>query len=181
MGATASMTGTLLQGTAKVAGGIRQKQAMDAAAGELDTEAGQSVASGIQGAIQDRRKATYIASNAQARTAGSGLATTGASAIANQGQIMGQGEYNARTAIYQGEDRANELTFRGTQMRAEGSASQTAGFESGVSSVLKGGQSFFDKYGDPASLSSYPGLAKLFAPSINPNTTYASDYSGEVA
>lgn len=181
MGATASMTGTLLQGTSKAVGGIRQKQAMDAAAGELDTEAGQSVASGIQGAIQDRRKATYIASSAQARTAGSGLATTGTSAIANQGQILAQGEYNARTAIYQGEDRANELSYRGTQMRNEGAAAQNAGFESGVASVMKGGQSFFDKYGDAGSLASYPGLTKLFASSINPNTTYASDYSGEVA
>lgn len=132
--------GVALTAYGKVAGGYAQKGALDATASELSQEAGQSVASGIQGAIQDRRRATYVASNARARTAAGGLATTGTSAVANVGQIRGEGEYRALTSLYQGEDRANELDFRAEQMRTEGSNAVTAGWISGATS-------FYSKYG----------------------------------
>lgn len=146
MGATAAI-GLAVQAYGKVSAGYAQKGALDASATELSQEAGQSVASGIQGAIQDRRRATYVASNARARTASSGLATTGTSAIANVGQIRGEGEYRALTSLYQGEDRASELNYRGDQMRTEGSNAVTTGWLSGMSSVLSGGSSFYSKYG----------------------------------
>lgn len=131
----------------KIYSGVKQKQADDYAAAELSQEAGQSVASGIQGMIQDRRKATYIASSAQARTAGSGLATTSPTAINTEALIKGQGEYNARTALYQGEDRGAELNFRGSTLRSEGNAAETAGYLSAAGTAISGGQSFYDKYG----------------------------------
>ena len=83
-------------------------------------QAGQSVASGIAGSIQDRRRAAYVASNARAATAAGGLTTTGTSAVMNEGQIRGEGEYRALTALYQGEDRASELRARASGMRTEG-------------------------------------------------------------
>lgn len=146
MGATAAI-GIAMQTYGKVSAGYAQKGALDAGASELSQEAGQSVAAGVQGAIQDRRRATYVASSARARTAAGGLATTGTSAIANVGQIRGEGEYRALTSEYQGEDRASELNFRGDQMRTEGSNAVTAGWMSGISSVLSGGSSFYSKYG----------------------------------
>lgn len=146
MGATAAI-GIAVQAFGKVASGYSQKNALNASASELQQEAGQSVASGIQGAIQDRRRATYVASNARAATAAGGLTTTGTSAIANVGQIRGEGEYRALTSMYQGEDRASELDFRASQMRNEGSNAVKAGWLSGMSSVLSGGSSFYSKYG----------------------------------
>lgn len=146
MGATA-MIGLAVSAGSKIYGGIQQKRADDQSAAELSQEAGQSVASGIQGAIQDRRKATYVASAAQARTAGSGLATTSPTAINTAGLIEGQGEYNARTAMYQGEDRASELNFRAGTMQNEGNAAETAGYLSAAGTVIGGGKSFYDKYG----------------------------------
>lgn len=147
MGATALLAGTAIVAGGKIAGGYAQKNALDSAAGELSQEAGQSVAAGIQGAIQDRRRATYVASSARARTAAGGMTTTGTSAIANVGEIRGQGEYNALTALYQGADRASELNFKAAGMRQSGSNAVTAGWISGISSVLSGGTSFYDKYG----------------------------------
>lgn len=131
----------------KVAGGYAQKGALDNGASQLEQQAGQSIASGIQGAIQDRRRATYVASNARAATAAGGLATTGTSAIANVGQIRGEGEYRALTSLYQGYDRAGELTDRASAMRTEGSNAVKSGWISGASSVLSAGSSFYDKYG----------------------------------
>jgi hypothetical protein len=152
MGATAAITlaGTAISAYGKVSSGYAQKGALDAGAAQLEQEAGQSVASGIQGAIQDRRRATYVASNARASIAGAGLTTTGTSAIATVGGIRGEGEYRALTSLYQGQDRANELDYRATGMRTEGRNAVKSGWISGMSSVLSGGSSFYDKYGATA-------------------------------
>lgn len=152
MGATAA-----IMAVSKVAGGYAQRNALDAAADEYSQEGGQSVASGIQGAIQDRRRATYVSSSAQARTAASGLTTTSTSSIANMGQIKGEGEYRALQAMYQGEDRANELDYRASQMRTQGSNAVISGWLSGVSSVLSGGTSFYTKYAADSSPNYNPG------------------------
>lgn len=175
MGATASISGTALNSVGGIAGGIAKRRALDAAAGQLNEEATQSVAAGIQANQQARRQANYVLSNAQARIAGGGLTTTGTSAVRTQGEIAAQGEYNARTAIYQGEDRAAELNYRASTLRNEGTAAQTSGILQGVSSAIKGGQSFYDKYGSSFSPSSY------FTPRIDPGTTDASDYGGALA
>lgn len=145
-----ALAGTAIGTVGKVAGGYSQRNALNASAGQLSQEAGQSVASGIQGAIQDRRRATYVASNARAATAAGGLTTTGTSAVANLGQIRGEGEYRALTSMYQGYDRANELNFRADQMRTEGSNAVKSGWISGASTVLSGGTSFYDKYAGAA-------------------------------
>lgn len=144
------LAGTGISLLGKVAGGYAQRNSLDKAGSALDQEAGQSVAAGIQGAIQDRRRATYVASNARADTAAGGLATTGTSAIANVGQIRGEGEYRALVSMYQGQDRANELNYRAGQMRVEGSNAIKTGWLSGMSNVLSGGTSFYDKYGATA-------------------------------
>lgn len=149
MGATAAI-GMAVQAYGKVAGGYAQKTALDAGAAQLEQQAGQSIASGIQGAIQDRRRATYVASNARAATAAGGLATTGTSAVANVGGIRGEGEYRALTSLYQGQDRASELDARASGMQTEGSNAVKSGWLSGMSSVLSGGSSFYDKYGATA-------------------------------
>lgn len=129
-------------GIAKAYQGVQQKRADDQSAAMLNQEAGQSIAAGIQGAIQQRRRGAYVASQAQARIAGGGLTTTGVSAVNTIGDIKGQSEYNALTSIYQGEDRASELNYRASVMRSEGNAAQVAGIVNGISS----GESFYSKY-----------------------------------
>ena len=163
-----ALAGTGISVLGKVAGGYAQRNALSASASELEQEAGQSVAAGIQGAIQDRRRATYVASNARAATAAGGLTTTGTSAVANVGQIRGQGEYDAQTALYQGYDRASELKFRAGQMRTQGSNAIKSGWLSGASTVLSGGTSFYDKYA---------GDAPIDAPTTLTSSRYSGGYS----
>lgn len=150
MGATALLAGTALSAGSKVYGGMQQRRAADQNAAMLHQEAGQSVASGIQGAISTRRQADYVASNARARIAGSGMTTTGTTAENIVGQIEGEGEYRALTSLYQGKDSAQQLDLRAQGVRNEGKAAETAGWMSGISSVLTGGSSFYDKYGATA-------------------------------
>jgi hypothetical protein len=151
MGATAGLAGTVLSSSAKVYGGMRQGTAMDSAAGQLQMEGGQAVAAGIQGAEAARLRGAYVASNARGMTAASGLTTTGTSAIANEGQISGQAEYDALSAIYSGESKAQDLEFRAADLRSEGSAAEKAGWMSGISTIFSsagrpGGFSWHDKY-----------------------------------
>jgi hypothetical protein len=145
-GVYTALAGTAISAYGKISSGYKQKGALDAASNELTQEAGQSVAAGIQGAIADRRRGAYVASNAESRIAGGGLATTGTSAEAVVGGIKGQSEYDAQTALYQGYDRASELNFRAGQLRQQGGNAVTQGWISGAGSVLTGGTSFYDKY-----------------------------------
>lgn len=129
--------GTAMSIYGKLRSGYAQKGALDAASNELTQEAGQSVAAGIQGAEAQRRRTAYVAGNAQARIASGGLATTGPSAQSVIGGIKGQGEYEALTQLYQGEDRASELDFRANQMRTQGTNAVTAGWLGGTSMFAK--------------------------------------------
>lgn len=147
MGATAMIASTALQAGGKIQAGHMAQQSDNYAAEVLHQEAGASVASGIQGAINDTRQARYVASRAiatAAGTGGGGSDPTVNNIIAN---INSQGEYKALTSIYQGRDRASEISSRAAQLTYEGKASDTAGWMSGISSVLTGGQSFMSKYG----------------------------------
>jgi hypothetical protein len=148
MGATAMMTGTIFSGAGRAIGGASTKASLDSQASAYDIAGGQAVASGIQGAIGERRRAAYVASNARGLTAASGMTTTGASAIANVGRIRGEGEYAALTRIYQGDETANQDNYRANLMRAEGTGAQTAGWLSGISTIFSGGSSWWNKYGN---------------------------------
>jgi hypothetical protein len=141
------MTGMYVALGSTIAKGFATKSADDAAANQMTQEAGQSVAAGIQGAEAMRRRTGYVASNAQAKIAGGGLSTTGTSAQTVLGNIKGQGEYEALTSLYQGNDRANELQFRASQMENAGTNAVAAGFIGGATSVLSSGSSFYSKYG----------------------------------
>lgn len=134
----------------KIYQGQQQKVALQGAANQLNMEAGQSVATGIQRSIMERRKADYIASNARAEIAAGGLTTTGTSSQQVIGQIKGQGEYNARTALYEGEQRGSELDYDASLRRNEAKAAATASYFSAASSAISGGADFYSKYGSAA-------------------------------
>lgn len=165
MGATAAITAA-----AKIYQGYKTAQADRYSADLLNQEAGQSVASGIQGAIMARRRGVYVASNARARTAASGLATTSPTAIANVGQIRGQAEYGALTQLYQGEDRAEELQTRAGGLQDEARASVIGGWLSGAATGLSGGAGFFAKYGQgyPSGSGGSPAGSAFYDTSLNP-------------
>ena len=172
-GATAALAGTVLSGASRVYGGMRQGAAMDAAAGDLNMEGGQAIAQGIQGAEAARLRGRYVASNARGLTAASGLTTTGTSAVANEGQIRGQSEYDALSAIYSGESKAQDLAFRAANLRSEGNAQRIGGWMSGISTmaaaygqrkpgwmsgistIFSGGSTWYSKYGTGATPAEY--------------------------
>lgn len=146
MGATALVVGTIFSAGSAIGSGVSKKREAEYSAAVLDQEAGQQVATGIQGMLIERRRKESVASAAQAGLAASGATSTDPSAVKVRGQIEGAGEYQALTKLYEGEDAANQLRARGTILRSEGSAAQSAGFINAASTVLSGYGSWYDKY-----------------------------------
>lgn len=150
--------GTILGASgAAAAGAAATSQAMGAAnqadyqAAQLDQQAGQTRASAQRTAIDQRRQAKIAASNLQAATGGG---STDASILGITGQIAGEGEYNALTAMYEGEEQA-----RGSEMQAESARGQarqyrasakdkqSAGGLGAITNLLSAGSTMFSKFG----------------------------------
>jgi hypothetical protein len=134
-------------------------QGADSQAEQLDQQAGQQRASAQRAAQEQRRRATIAASDIQARTGGG---STDSSVLGLTGNIAGEGEYNALTSMYEGEEKA-----RGSEGQAGVSRAQAAQYRAGAgaaiargdsaaraantnafSSVLTGASSLYSKFGN---------------------------------
>jgi hypothetical protein len=149
-----SVGGTMLSATARRNEGIAANLAAQNEALQLEQAAGQSQAYGQRAGEEQARRAQYAMSRAQA-------------------------DYRARTAMYEGDDRARTLRYRADMSRWGGRQAQRAGNMAAIATVLKGADSFFSKYGGsgPPAMSGGSGTAGNYeAGGFNDNNPY--DYFG---
>ncbi len=145
-----------MAGAASV-GGAAAAQATGAAnqadyqAAQLDQQAGQTRASSQRTAIDQRRQAKIAQSNLQAATGGG---SSDASILGLTGQIAGEGEYNALTAMYEGEEQARGTEMQATsargqarQYRAMAEDKKSASGIGGLGGLLSAGSTLFSKFG----------------------------------
>jgi hypothetical protein len=132
--------GTLLQGAS--AKGAAGSQAL-----QLEQQAGQERASSQRAAAEQRRSTRYLQSRVQALAAASGSDATDPSMVDLVGDIAGEGEYGALTAMYEGESAARGEEFAASVARKTGKASETASYLKAGSTLLAGASSWYDKYG----------------------------------
>jgi len=116
-------------------------------AAQLNYNAGQTRAMAQRQAINERRNTAYLTSRAQALAAASGGSATDPTVTNVIGNIEGEGEYRALSALASGETQATGLETQARAARNQGSAARTAGNISSLSTVLSGASSFYDKYG----------------------------------
>lgn len=147
MGETANIAGTALTAFSKIRGAQLQAGSLNSAATSLNQEAGQSVASGIQGFINERQRGSYIVSQAIARGAGFGGTSRDPSTLNVIARDQAMSDYRGMTQIYQGQDRAAEIRARAAGLESEAGATQASGWLSGMSTVLHGASGFYEKYG----------------------------------
>ncbi len=163
MGETANIMGTALSVFSKIRGAQMQANSLNAASSALNQEAGQSVASGIQGFINERQRGSYIVSSAVARAAASGGSATSPSTLNVIARDQAMSDYRGMTDLYQGADRAAEIRARAAGYASEAGATRESGWLSGISTVLHGASGFWEKYGrqtpgNPSDASNYdPG------------------------
>jgi hypothetical protein len=158
-GTVVSSVGTLVSSeasaaAAKAAGKDAQRVA-NWQADQMTVNAGQERASSQREAIEERRRGRLALSRARA--------VAGASGAAGFEDIFAdletQGETNALTALWEGEERARGMETEAAATRYGGSeakragaiqskATRQAGLIGTVGTVLEGGSDFFTKYND---------------------------------
>lgn len=126
---------------------------------QADYLAGQSRAVAQVEAYQQRKAAALLASKALANAAGSGAGTSDPTVVGLISDIYAEGAYRSALAMYEGEEQARSYTIAArarrlggesaaSAFRAEGASIARAGNLSMFSTLLKGGSSFLDRYGD---------------------------------
>lgn len=160
--------GPVMQGAGTVAGVIgnlsagrtarKQGEAAQAAANfeaaQMDQAAGQQIASAQRAALEQRRRAALIVSRGLAVAAASGAGASDPTVANLLADVEGEGAYRAGVALYEGEERARQLSlgadakrYEGEIMKQGGKDRQTAYTIAGIGRGLAGGGSMFAKYG----------------------------------
>lgn len=140
------IAGTVLSAGGSIYQGTKAKKAADSEAAQLEYAAGQQRAASQRTAEEQRRQARLAISRTQAVAGGGGSDQTVVDLV---GDMAGEGELRALTALYEGDDRAFGMERQAEARRREGKAARTAGYTRAVASVLRGGEdrSMFAKYG----------------------------------
>lgn len=126
--------------------GVEQRHQADAAAMALRNQANADEAAAQRTAINSRRQASYAISRGQALAASSGAGASDPTVVNVLGQIAGEGEYHALTALYEGGTSGGNALSEATAARSEGRAYQRAGNMKGISTLLTGGTDLYTKY-----------------------------------
>lgn len=149
-----TVAGTMRQASAMEAQGEMQAQQAQFEAAQQDQIAGLERASAQRTAEEERRRARLIESRAIALAASQGGSVADPTVVDILGDISAEGEYRARTALFEGEQRATNRELAGRVRRFEGraakrGASAAAGGKrfSGIATAIGQGSSLFEKYG----------------------------------
>lgn len=123
-------------------------------AAQLDQAAGQQVAAAQRTALEQRRRAALIVSRGLAVAAASGAGASDPTVANLLADVEGEGAYRAGVALYEGEERARQLTlgadakrFEGEIMRQGGRDKQRAYTIAGIGRGVAGAGSLYAKYG----------------------------------
>lgn len=136
----------------------RQGEAMQVAkqfeADQMDQNAGQVQAASQRNAMEQRRRASMVASRALAVSAAGGAGASDPTIEKIISDIDGEGEYRAGLAIYEGEERARRMRmgadaaeFEGGVAASGGRAAGRAGTISAVGSLASAAGGLYSKYG----------------------------------
>lgn len=120
------------------------KAAADAQAAQMERNAGQERASAQRTMVAERKKSDLLNSRATAVAAAGGGSATDPTVIDIMGDITEQGEYNAMTALYNGESRASGMEDQARSTRFEAGMKAKSTRQKGF---LGAAETLYSKYG----------------------------------
>lgn len=135
----ASAAGSIMSGNA-----ARGEANFEAA--QMKQNAGQEQAVSQRKAVDARRQAGLANSAVTARAAASGAGATDPTVINIEGDNAAVGEYNALSALYQGNEAARQDLMGATAKRYEGSQTRQANLFKAGGTLMSDGSSLYDKY-----------------------------------
>lgn len=144
------MASTVLSAGGQVQSGLQTNRAAQYEAGALRTAGGQALASSQRVAYGERRQKDLALSRAQAVAAASGGGATDKGVLDIMAGIEAQGEYNAMSALYEGQAAKQAYETQADLTSYAGKQARMAGFLKGTTTALAGGSSLYEKYGKPS-------------------------------
>lgn len=139
-----AVASTVLQAGGSIMQGNAANESAQFQAAQLDQQAGQERASSQRSAMEEQRQARLALSRLQNNAGGGGGDAT---AVKLAGDIAGEGEYRALTALYNGEERARGMETSAGARRYEGKQAQTASYLKAAGTIFSDVPSLYDKYG----------------------------------
>lgn len=139
---------TALSVYSQIQQGNAAKAQQEILAGQREKAANQALVESQAEAANERKKAKYLRSRAQALAGKSGTdpSSPGISNILTD--IETEGEMNALTALHSGQYLARGLRTGAAVARNQGAAARSAAYMSAGSTALSGTIGFYEKYGD---------------------------------
>ncbi|HHH1850564.1 TPA: hypothetical protein ACPZUE_000020 [Yersinia enterocolitica] len=142
-----STGGSLLNAFGSVSSGNASSSMSLQEAAQLDSQATTTRAQSQIQAREDRRQARLAESRAQALAAASGANANSTSFVNNISDMESQGELNALTSLWSGNQQANVMKSMANAKRMEASSAKKAGGIGALSSVLSAGKSLYSMFG----------------------------------
>lgn len=149
-----SAAATAVSALGSIASGNAARGQANYQARQMEQQAGQERATAQRAAIEQRHKAALAGSRAQALAAASGGGASDPTIVGIQSDIAGQGEYNALSALFNGEERARGMEtqaqatrFQGQQARKAGVMGAFTSVANGAGTIMGSGNSLLNKYG----------------------------------
>lgn len=157
----ASTVGTIVSAnqaaSAAKAEGKQAEKVGEWQASQLRQRAGQERAAAQRQAIEERRQGDLAVSRARALSAGSGASASDTTVMNIYSDLAAEGEQNAMTALWEGEEAAKGLEMQAAGAQYEGAAAaqagkfqstatKRAGYLSGVGTAMSYGADFYSKY-----------------------------------
>lgn len=121
-----------------------EQAGLDYQAKQMEVKAGQDRATAQRQGMEEQRQARLANSRVQALAGGGGADESVMNLTAN---IAGEGEYNALTSLYEGEQSALGREMQGAGLRMEGKAKRRAANWKSASTVMSTASSMFGSYG----------------------------------
>ena len=147
-------------GDAQLALAQQQQQAADVRALQFEQQAGQERAASQREAAAARRRKRLAQSTLQARAAASGAGALDPTVLDLEGDIEEEGEFQALSALFEGESRARDLEFGATLERHGGEGALFVGQQQAAASRRAAATTALRGIGSTAS-----GLATLLSTS----------------
>lgn len=142
----AMIAGSALSAGSSILGANSEAKQYKSAARQLERQAGQTRASSQRSAIEERRKAELLSSRGLAVAAASGGGADDPTVVNLLADIDAQGEYNALSQLYSGNEEALGQEAQAKSYRKAAKNAKTAGLLKAGGTILSAGSSIADRF-----------------------------------
>lgn len=127
--------------------GDMARGAADATAAQYDAAATAAVQASTVAAADAEKRSRLLQSRALAVAAAGGTDATSSGVMKIISEIAGEGEYRSLLTRYEGQEKARGLRQRADATRYEGQVAERTARLGAVSTLISGGKSMYEKYG----------------------------------